>query len=1104
MVANFVLQQLDYLLFWAVFLIIFIILANVKIFWNLISRMFLGSKEPEGYHPISIKHAVFPFVAIFITGLLLTNWNGQFVDRGKRKDILSYAEDIASTINPERIKALKFSQEDTNSPSYQRIRDQLRLYTSYTGNVRGVYTMAIRDGFVVFGPEDYDEDDPQASYPGQIYEQPHIEFVKAFDTGISGTIGPFTDEYGTFVSAFTPVFCPLNGEVIAVVGVDIEASEWKKTISKARNEGIFYTVLMLVFFLSGTAFLRLRAENRKAFGNKLNHVETFMVFIFGIALSLVFSAKLCETQRRTFYDDFKTITNTKTELVKQELFDIRKDLSGMAELLKKLKPLNNYDFKDLAKPMLFSPVIFDVEYISLPENPDEIINEQVFTTNENGESYILDKEHFKKSDTGNIVEKVIETGLSSATHHIPILRDGVNIDAVFIYEPVKNRTNYKPEGLLAAAVNTASLLLRIHKGNLAYSSMEIEIVEVAKDSEKAVAKLSPDQSKKKSILDFFNPPEIEIYSPVFVFGKVYAVVTKPGVDFIAEHRIFIGLATFLGCLFITILLTLLVGFLKNREKTLDELVEIRTREAEQASKAKSEFLANMSHEIRTPLNGIIGFIKLLNNTTLNRIQKKYIEYIVNSSKSLMELIEDILDLSKIEAGYFDLIMDGVNLKELVDDAVQVSLFEIRKKGLEFKKTIDPDLPEFVMTDSARLKQVIINLLSNAVKFTEKGEIEVKVSLANYNKNTDIADILFSVRDTGIGIDREYRKSIFDSFSQADPSATRKHGGTGLGLAITSRIIKKMNGKISLESEIGKGTVFEVELPLKNTDEVTERRKIEEITEYKMAKDEISGLKKKILIVEDNAINMALEKAVIKGLMPKSSIYSAKDGIEALKTFEREFPDIVFMDIQMPQMDGYRTTEKIREIENKLRISKETPVIAVTAGTLKGEEDRCFSAGMNDYISKPFTQESILTALARWLTGTLAAADVVLSEEEGFHKNGNQINEEKKHFDLDLFMETIGNDEKLYSDLVNFVKNDFPEKITLMKELQRDNNTEELKNILHSMKGAAFSMKFDRLGEMIERGEEEIRTGTSFIGTISDIENELALILDIIEKTETEI
>jgi signal transduction histidine kinase/CheY-like chemotaxis protein len=361
-------------------------------------------------------------------------------------------------------------------------------------------------------------------------------------------------------------------------------------------------------------------------------------------------------------------------------------------------------------------------------------------------------------------------------------------------------------------------------------------------------------------------------------------------------------------------------------------------EAVASSKAKEAFLANMSHEIRTPMNAIVGMSKLLKQTEINSEQSKYLNAISTSSSNLIVLINDILDLSKIESGKLELEELGFGLKELIEGLYYAQKMLSDQKGIDLHYTIDSNIPEALHGDPYRLNQILTNLINNAIKFTREGRVELAV---NHQIKSDKTCLLeFRIKDTGIGIESDKLELIFDVFSQADNSITRKFGGTGLGLAITRHLVKLMDGAIDVQSTPGVGTEFKVRIPLKIADKIDV--KVEETIDSELL--DLQGLK--VLVVEDNRINRMLAFSLLSkwGV----SYDWAEHGEEAIMLLKENPYDLILMDMQMPVMDGLEATVKIR---NEMLL--DIPIIALTANAFKDDAQRCLDSGMNDVVTKPF-------------------------------------------------------------------------------------------------------------------------------------------------------
>ncbi|NNC82136.1 MAG: response regulator [Flavobacteriales bacterium] len=392
--------------------------------------------------------------------------------------------------------------------------------------------------------------------------------------------------------------------------------------------------------------------------------------------------------------------------------------------------------------------------------------------------------------------------------------------------------------------------------------------------------------------------------------------------------------------------------LRSLSRTVVRLIQLRRekQEVERLSMVKDEFLSSMSHEIRTPMNAIIGFNDLLKNSELDREQSRHVEIISKASKNLLNILNDILDISKIESNNLDIEYRPVDLQSIVEQTTQLFQVRAKEKGLKLLYSFDADIPELVLSDETRLTQILSNLLANAIKFTSEGRVHV--SVVQQSREGDISNIVLEVSDTGIGIESGKLDSIFDRFTQADESTTRKYGGTGLGLSIVSKLTELLGGDITVNSTLGSGSTFVVELPCR----IPDAKQLQSTETYNGSKshgNSLAGVH--VLIAEDNEHNQLLCGNYLR--KNGATFVIANNGREAVEQVEKQSFDLIIMDLQMPELNGVQATEFILK-----ELDMDIPIIACSAHSLNVERDRCIEAGMVDYIVKPYNEQTLIETI----------------------------------------------------------------------------------------------------------------------------------------------
>lgn len=499
-----------------------------------------------------------------------------------------------------------------------------------------------------------------------------------------------------------------------------------------------------------------------------------------------------------------------------------------------------------------------------------------------------------------------------------------------------------------------------------------------------------------------------------------------------------------------------------RKEDAEELLRLQ--------KAKEQFLANISHEIRTPINGIAGMTNLLAQNPSPDERETYLNAIRHSAENLKVIINDLLDLTAIESGKLKFEKIPFNLTDVVPSLLNTFMYRAREKRLTLKYFIDEKLNKILLGDPVRLNQILINLISNAIKFTHSGSIEVNCTIDREQRS--VCWVRIEVKDTGVGIPIQKLSTIFESFSQADASVTRKYGGTGLGLTIVKQLVELQNGRVAVNSEEHIGSTFIVLIPygIGKAQSLAKRTVNEKILSSNLAITRPLN----VLLVEDNDINRLYAKSILKKWQCRTD--TAENGLVAIEKIKTNSYDVILMDIQMPVMDGYEATKAIRSMDAPF---KDLPIIALTANATKVDIEKCFAMGMNDYLAKPFTPEDLYLKLFD---------DLKITPQEPQAQDEDKPKSPKKTlYDLEYLKEISGNNEEFIQEMVQTFLESFPQVLNEINQALASQDWPKIAKLAHQIKPSLTLMGLEALRKKVLFIEEHCKAQTN----LEEIPNAIA-------------
>jgi PAS domain S-box-containing protein len=1098
-----------------------------------------------GVRPVAV-------LAVVLTlGLVFTWWTVSAADRMKREDLLRQARLVTQAVQPKWVRSLSGDRSDLETALYAELKEHLRLTKLVDDRWEWLYLMGRRDDGAVFFYLDSEPDtDWDASHPGQVYEEVTDELLEVFDTGRALVEGPEADRWGVWVSALVPLIDPVDGVVLAVVGIDVEAGDWLRSTMHA---GIFPAVMTLILaavLMAGYVLLSARREREAEAAWKARlPLEAVLTVVVGLILAVSASWTLHRAEHRNHSITFSLLAGVKSAQILESVRSLSPgELPGLASLFELvnvnslLRGALDADFGTSGEPLAF----FD--FYQLHPDQGKIL---LGSTAGHGDapryaSYAMTRPVMAFGNT-YVVEvhptraferlNPMMIGWLAALSGLMVTGAGGLVVGVLVRrrEQLRRLVAERTQALRdsrnqfqSLVDNISGAVYRRDAGSghaLLFISDPVETI--VGHPATAFLGLEPSLTLWDVVhhddLEYVRRSVSRAYSEGVPWEVEYRVLHRDGgVRWVYEKgnqaRGADGRAVYLD------------GFLLDvtdrreaEERLLESAQEMSSKNleldaalarAEEATRAKSSFLANMSHEIRTPLNAIMGMAELARGKGSTVPPQLALRTISNEVEALMHIINDILDFSKIEAGQLELELTVFDMQVVFRQVGEALAVLARRKGLRFTSNVTPDIPSALLGDAGRLRQVLLNLGGNAIKFTHAGEVSISVDML------DICDemirVRFEVRDTGIGIPERKHAHIFESFTQVDGSTTREYGGTGLGLAICKRFVELMGGSISLESEESRGSTFSFVLEMQKafeSDVPAPCRDTELLPGVLTAPASTSTPQGRILLVEDypTSRQVALHNLYGAGYV----VDMAENGLQAVSAVQKKHYDLILMDVQMPIMDGFEATKRIRSQESEVRSQKpenaestfdpqvsdfslqpsqhssipasqhpRIPIIAMTAHAVVGYREKCLAAGMDDYLTKPMRRVELLAMVAKWI-GRPRSSDVetegglVSIQPKTIQPNmarPETIDPGSEPMDYQRAVEEFEGDAELLEEVLQGFLENVARQIPVMEEALISGDFGSLAEQAHAIKGGAANLLAKELAgaasdlEWIGRGE----------------------------------